>query len=88
MHKGDSWQRLFQRMQDLLSASRLFMQTKRSIRSEYNFRNKVCKSVFFICLNCEKTKSTWSAFASFELVGCKYITNNDCKKKNPNKFPY
>lgn len=56
------------------------MQTKRSIRTEYSVRSEVCKSIFFIRLNCERTRSIWSAFASFELAGCKIHQEQQMQK--------
>lgn len=41
--------------------------------------------MYFICLNCEKTKSLRTAFPSNWWVA-KYITNNDCKEENPKKM--
>ena len=54
------------------------MQIKRSIRTEYNFRSKVCKSIFFILFE------LWGWVFLGLGRGCllEALVEGDCQKKN------
>lgn len=64
----------------LFGLSDYICKQKDQSRHSTALESNVCNSIFYICLS--ETRSTSSTFASFELVGCNSITNNDCKEKS------